>query len=64
MGLTKIFFNSCNLSNDISIIAATIVFCGNKNFHSSKPYANNLYLNPDGVVNNFNEVIEYIKSPK
>jgi hypothetical protein len=46
----------------INIIAATIVFCKNKIYHSSKPYANDLYLNPGGVVVYFNEVIKYIKS--
>lgn len=57
------FFNSYNEFTHTTIIAATIVFCGNKNYHSSKPYANDLYLNPGGVVNDFNEVIEYIKNP-
>ena len=57
--LAEKFFNSYNIFDYTTIIAATIVFCGNKSFHSSKPYANDLYLNPGGVVNNFDEVIEY-----
>ena len=61
--LAEKFFNSYNIFDYTTIIAATIVFCGNKSFHSSKPYANDLYLNPGGVVNNFDEVIEYIKNP-
>ena len=61
--LAESFFNRYNLFTHTTIVAATIVFCGNKNFHSSKPYANDLYLNPGGVVNNFVEVIEYIKNP-
>ena len=60
--LAEDFFNNYSLFDYTTIIAATIVFCGNKNFHSSKPYANDLYLNPGGVVNSFNEVIKYIKS--
>ena len=61
--LAEDFFNRYNLFTNTTIIAGTIVFCGNKNYHSSKPYANDLYLNPGGVVNNFTEVINYIKSP-
>ena len=61
--LAENFFNSYNIFTYTTIIAATIVFCGNKSYHSSKPYANDLYLNPGGVVNNFNEVIEYINIP-
>ena len=61
--LAEEFFNRYNLFTHTTIIAATIVFCSNKSFHSSKPYANDLYLNPGGVVNNFNEVIQYIKNP-
>ena len=61
--LAEKFFNSYNIFDYTTIIAATIVFCGNKSFHSSKPYANDLYLNPGGVVNNFDEVIKYIKNP-
>ena len=61
--LAEKFFNSYNLLTHTTIIGATIVFCGNKNLHSSKPYANDLYLNPGGVVINFDEVINYIKSP-
>ena len=60
--LAEQFFDSYNLFTHTNIIAATIVFCGNKSYHSSKPYANDLYLNPGGVVVNFNEVIQYIKS--
>jgi len=57
------FFESYNKSKRHSkIIAATIVYCGNKNYYSSKPYASDLYLNPGGVVTNFNEVIRYIRS--
>ena len=61
--LAEDFFNRYNLFTNTTIIAGTIVFCGNKNYHSSKPYANDLYLNPGSVVNNFTEVINYIKSP-
>ena len=61
--LAEKFFNSYNLLTHTTIIGATIVFCGNKDLHSSKPYANDLYLNPGGVVINFDEVINYIKSP-
>ena len=57
------FFENYNKSKKHSkIIAATIVYCGNKNYYSSKPYANDPYLNPGGVVTNFNEVIKYISS--
>ena len=56
------FFNCYNLLNKTTIIAATIVFCGNINLHSSKPYAYDLYLNPGGVVIDFDEVIFYIKN--
>ena len=59
--LAENFFNRYNIFDYTTIIAATIVFCGNKSFHSSKPYANDLYINPGGVVNNFDEVIKYIK---
>ena len=61
--LAEDFFNRYNLFTDITYTAATIVFCGNKNYHSSKPYANDLYLNPGSIVNNFDELIEYIKNP-
>ena len=57
------FFNEYNLLTKTTIIAATIVFCSNKELHSSKPYANDLYLNPGGVVEYFDEVIGYIKCP-
>ena len=60
--LAEKFFDSYNLFTHTNIIAATIVFCGNKSYHSSKPYANDLYLNPGGVVVDFKEVIQYIKS--
>ena len=60
--LAEEFFNRYNLLTDVTIIAATIVFCRNINLHSSRPYANDLYLNPGGVVTSFNEVIKYIKS--
>ena len=60
--LAEKFFDRYNLFTHTNIIAAAIVFCGNKNYHSSKLYANDLYLNPGGVVINFNEVIQYIKS--
>ena len=60
--LAEKFFNNYNLLTHTNIIAATIVFCKNKIYHSSKPYANDLYLNPGGVVVYFNEVIKYIKS--
>jgi len=60
--LAEKFFDRYNLFTYTNIIAAAIVFCGNKNYHSSKLYANDLYLNPGGVVINFNEVIQYIKS--
>ena len=56
------FFNKYNLLTKTTIIAATIVFCANKKLHSSKPYANDLYLNPGGVVTHIKEVIDYIKS--
>ena len=46
-----------------TIIASSIVFCDDINQHSSKPYANDLYLNPGGIVNTFEEVIEYIHNP-
>jgi len=58
------FFENYNESKEHSkIMAATIVYCENenKNDYSSKPYANNLYLNPGGIVTNFNEVINYIR---
>ena len=60
--LAEEFFNSYNLFTHTTIIAATIVFCCNISLHSSKPYANDLYLNPGGVVTNFIEVIRYINS--
>ena len=60
--LAEKFFNNYNLLTHTNIIAATIVFCKNKIYHSSKPYANDLYLNPGGVVVKFKEVIKYIKS--
>ena len=56
------FFESYNSHTHSNIIAATIVYCGNKNYYSSKPYANDLYFNPGGIVTNFNEVIKYIRS--
>ena len=59
--LAEEFFNSYNLLTETTIIAATIVFCGNINLHSSKPYANDLYLNSGGVVINFDEVIFILK---
>ena len=59
--LAEEFFKSYSILNETTIIAATIVFCGNINLHSSKPYANDLYLNPGGVVMYFDEVIYYIK---
>ena len=61
--LAENFFNTYNLFTHTTIIAATIVFCYNKSYHLSKPYANDLYLNPGGIVNNFSEVIKYIKTP-
>ena len=60
--LAEEFFNRYNLFTLTTIVAATVVFCKNKSYHSSKHYANDLYLNPGGVVNNFNEVIQYIKN--
>ena len=60
--LAEKFFESYNSQLHNYIIAATIIYCGNKNYYSSKPYANNLYLNPGGVVTNFNEVLKYIRS--
>ena len=60
--LAEKFFDNYNLLTHTNIIAATIVFCLKKKFHSSKPYANDLYLNPGGVVVKFKEVIKYIKS--
>ena len=60
--LAEKFFDNYNLLTHTNIIAATIVFCLNKEYHSSKPYAYDLYLNPGGVVVNIKEVIKYIKS--
>ena len=60
--LAEEFFKIYSKLNETTIIAATIVFCGNINLHSSKPYANDLYLNSGGVVINFDEVIFYIES--
>ena len=57
------FFDNYNSFSYITIIASTIVFCDDINLHSSKPYANDLYLNPGGIVNTFEEVIEYIYNP-
>ena len=60
--LAEKFFDNYNLLTHTNIIAATIVFCMMKEYHSSKPYANDLYLNPGGVAVKFKEVIKYIKS--
>ena len=57
------YFNRYVLLQEPNIIAATIVFCKNKDYHFSMPYANDLYLNPGGVVDDFIEVIEYIQKP-
>ena len=57
------YFNRYILLKEPNIIAATIVFGKNKNNLYSKPYANDLYLNPGGIVDDFVEVIEYIQKP-
>ena len=57
------FFNFYNSLSHINFISATIIFCENISLHSSKPYANDLYLNPGGIVSTFEEVIEYINNP-
>ena len=61
--LAEKFFNNYNVFTYTTIIAATIVFCRNKNYHINKAYANDLYLNPGGITTNFIEVIEYINNP-
>ena len=43
-GLAEKFFNKYNLLSKTTIIAATIVFCSNINFHSSKPYTDDFYI--------------------
>ena len=61
--LAEDYFNRYCLLQEPNIIAATIIFTKNKGYHSSKPYANDLYLNPGGIVDDFIEVIEYIQKP-
>ena len=61
--LAEKFFDNYNSFSYTTIIASSIVFCDDINLHSSKPYANDLYLNPGGIVNTFEEVIEYIHNP-
>ena len=61
--LAEEFFNIYINLTYINIIAATIIFCSNKSQHSSKPYANDLYINPGGIISTYEEVIEYINNP-
>ena len=60
--LAQQFFNSYTTFTYTTIIAATIVFCNNKALYYNKPYKNDLYLNPGGIVDDFIEVIEYIQN--
>ena len=61
--LVEDYFNRYCLLQEPNIIAATIIFSKNKDYHFSKPYANDLYLNPGGIVDDFIEVIEYLQKP-
>ena len=61
--LVEDYFNRYCLLQEPNIIAATIIFSKNKDYHFSKPYANDLYLNPGGIVDDFIEVIEYMQKP-
>lgn len=47
---------------DIKVICATIVFCSNVDFHKSKPYYMDPFLNPRGVTNDFMTIINYTTS--
>ena len=61
--LVEDYFNRYCLLQEPNIITATIIFSKNKDYHFSKPYANDLYLNPGGIVDDFIEVIEYMQKP-
>jgi len=47
-----------------NFITLNIIFCGNKQYHSTKKYANDPFFNPGGIVTDFKEVINYLKSNK
>ena len=59
--LAENFFNEyVQLSEKKNIVAATTVYCFNQKLHEKKPYFKDMFLNPGGITNYFEEVIQYI----
>ena len=49
---------------EFNIISLNIIFCSNYEFHKSKKYAFDPFYNPGGVVNNFKDVIKFLKKDR
>ena len=49
---------------EFNIITLNIIFCSNYELHKSKKYAFDPFYNPGGVVNNFKDVIKFLKKDR
>ena len=59
--LSNDFFNEyIKTTKELTILAATIIFCGNKYIHMKKPYYLDEFLNPGKIYDSIIPIIEYI----
>jgi len=57
----EFFTQYVKASHDYPILAATIVYCYNRELYEQKPFFSDPFLNPGGIVTSYKGIIDYIQ---
>ena len=56
----EFFTQSVQISEKKNIVIATSVYCFRQNYHETKPYFKDRFLNTGGITYNFDDIVKYI----